>query len=244
MQSRYIHNECHSCGQSAPELNGLAGDNPHFIINNYYFKLHITGRHPKQGNPAPGIPFSLDVQGAMSHFDTWGDIFWSWDKCPDMPVVARGASSGRIWAFKYISTGILNNCWGSGTLLFDLGFKPSIEKIVFQIYDDDQVQTISDVQGNDPLISSKPINLGLNQEKGRDIGIYGQHKTTVISDLTHALPSFGQLNGFLGKALIIGGVGAGLYFLWPFMPEIKMGFDHLAGDVKKHLQTNEPITHE
>jgi hypothetical protein len=46
---------------------------------------------------------------------------------------------------------------------------------------------------------------------------------------------FGQLDSILSKVLIIGGIGAGIYFLGPFLPAIRKEMKDLAGDVKQHF---------
>jgi hypothetical protein len=51
------------------------------------------------------------------------------------------------------------------------------------------------------------------------------------SSLFH-IPSFGNLNDVFSRVLLVGGVGLGLYFVSPFFPDIRDGFEHLADKLK------------
>jgi hypothetical protein len=49
------------------------------------------------------------------------------------------------------------------------------------------------------------------------------------------IPSFDHLDRVFSKVLLIGGIGAGVYFLSPFFPEIRDGFQHVSNQLKKKL---------
>lgn len=142
------------------------------IISSDSAELRIIGRNPSSGNPASGIPFSLDLE--IETFRNWGKVLFvpflaSWGQCPDALVVARSHQSGQVLGVQRFRTSMMDNCRAQARLVFDRSFMPnSGHKVVFELYPDG-VDT-SNLSAKDMIDKSMPISLDLGVEEGQKSG--------------------------------------------------------------------------
>jgi hypothetical protein len=222
-------------------LDGLSGaTTSNNIISSPYYKLRIVDRSPSSGSPAPGVPFSISVEVQTSNNEDWLDIpFW----CPDAFVVIKSAHSGRVWTSKYISTRFTNNCTGRDRLIFNADFTPdNNHPVIFEIYKDDNITSLSDTEHTEPIAVSDVVHLGYSLREGRNAGFYDVPYSSLPEVINEDAKEGGLagLNSILGKATFLVAAGAGIYFLSPFFPAIKRGFKKIAGMSKNDQTKIEP----
>ncbi|MEX2604522.1 MAG: hypothetical protein WD361_09970 [Gracilimonas sp.] len=201
------------------------------IISSDSAELRIIGRNPSSGNPASGIPFSLDLE--IETFRNWGKVLFlpflaSWGQCPDALVVARSHQSGQVLGVQRFRTSMMDNCREQARLVFDRSFMPnSGHKVVFELYPDG-VDT-SNLSAKDMIDKSMPISLDLGVEEGQQSGVYSP-PTESWYKMPELGPgsTLGEVNTLLKRVIVIAGVGAGLYFIAPLLPGLRQGVKALA----------------
>ncbi|HBQ60841.1 MAG TPA: hypothetical protein DD671_14790 [Balneolaceae bacterium] len=201
------------------------------IISSEAVELRIIGRNPASGNPKSGVPFSLDLE--IETFRNWPKVLFvpfmtNWGQCPDALVVVRSGQTGSVLGFQRFNTAMMDNCRAQERLIFDRSFVPtSGHKVIFEVYPDDV--DLHKLSPTDLIEKSAPISLDLDQQTGQQSGVYSPP-----TESWYKMPDFNpgstlsNVNTFLKRVLILGGISAGLIYIAPILPGLRAGIKAIA----------------
>lgn len=229
MESGFVHT-------TKPVLNNLGlNDFPHDrLIENERAYLKIIKRHPKQGQPAEGQRFAIDVE-------VWSKKpFWTTDLgCEDLTVVAYEPQRRKIIAFTNIEPSAFMDCVGTATLRFDEEFKgQSWYPVMLEVISNNNFELKpSDLDlkwETNPLLRSGIITLEKGESEGRNDGLYANPTSPWYEN-----QGFMALNTTMKRIITIAGIGAAVYFTAPFFPVIRRSIKGLAGAAESVQKSND-----
>ena len=220
MNSGFVH---------PPQSTGLSDSSIQAnLVANDSGSLRIIGRNPKSGNPARGIPFSIDVEIniSKSFSNSLAGL-----TCPDVTVIALDPQWNTVYGFVNIEPAALQGCVGTGKIIFNTDFVPNATSPVQlkAFYNKNFKQSASElVSSGKAIMSSKVMAMNMDEETGRNAGIYATAEDPWYDiDYTPDSALFG-INQTMKRVITIAGIGAGIYFAAPFFPMIKRGIKTIA----------------
>lgn len=194
------------------------------VVTSEYAVVKIIDRHPKAGNPSPGIPLGITVQVQTKNSGaTW---FRTPFKCVDAFVAVRDYHTKEVLGGEFVLTSLEDNCRGKARI--NLGnYRPAKGSMVqLELYEGGTTEwfqsrtTIEDVVSGDkkPIQISKPFSLYMSFDKAKEAGLVTSAETSLLNKLTS------QLETSPTKLMLAAGLGLGIYLTLPMLPGLIRNF--------------------
>lgn len=187
-------------------------------ITSEYATVKIIDRHPKSGNPSPGVPLGITVQ--VQTDNSGASWFRTPFKCVDAFVAVRDYHSKEVVGGEFILTSFENNCRGTGRI--NLGnYRPGKNSLVqLELYEGGSTEwfssqtTIEDVKNADvkPIQVSNPFSLYMDYDKAKEAGLISNAETSLMEQLSM------NIGDSVNKLILALGIGVGAYLVVPMIP--------------------------